>query len=109
MKKFLSILLAAALCLSCLAACGNSGETAKNNGSSDETKLIGVCMQNMSSSLAVLEEEAIKATFLILRLYFGNYPSNRISFFFQRINWIANFAGGSSRSRSRDKAHRQGK
>lgn len=60
MKKFVSLLLVLTMCLGCLAACGGSGgETASAEG----TKLIGVCMQNMSSSISVLEEEALKATF----------------------------------------------
>ena len=57
MKKFLSILLALALCLGCLAACG-SGET-----QAESTKLIGVCMQNKSSSISVLQEEALVKMF----------------------------------------------
>ena len=57
MKKIVPILLAFALCLSCLAACG-SGET-----QTESTKLIGVCMQNKSSSISVLQEEALVKMF----------------------------------------------
>ena len=53
MKKFVSILLALVLVVGCFAGCGKS----------EETKIIGVCMQNKSSSIAVLQEEALKAMF----------------------------------------------
>lgn len=57
MKKFVSLLLILAICLGSLAACGTSKE------STEGSKLIGVCMQNMSSSISVLEEEALINTF----------------------------------------------
>lgn len=57
MKKIVPILLAFALCLSCLAACGNTDKQAESS------KLIGVCMQNKSSSISVLEEEALVEMF----------------------------------------------
>lgn len=52
MKKFISILLVLTLCMGCLAACGEEKQT-------EGSKLIGVCMQNKSSSISVLEEEAL--------------------------------------------------
>ena len=63
MKKLVSILLAMALCLGCLAGC-NSDKPANNPGDEKEgSKLIGVCMQNMSSSISELEATALKETF----------------------------------------------
>lgn len=57
-KKLFSLLLVAAMLVACLAGCGNN-TSADGEGS----KLIGVCMQNKSSSINVLMEEALKATF----------------------------------------------
>ena len=52
MKKFASLMLVLALALGCLAGCGG--------GTSDVgSKIIGVCMQNKSSSISVLQEEAL--------------------------------------------------
>lgn len=53
MKKFVSLVLSLALILSMMIL------PAQAEGS----KLIGVCMQNMSSSISVLEADALKATF----------------------------------------------
>lgn len=64
MKKFLAILLAMVMVLS-LVACGG-GETASAPAASGEAegkKLIGVCMQNMSSSINELQSEALKEMF----------------------------------------------
>ena len=64
MKKLLVLLLAASMILS-LAACGG-GETASSadaSGESEGSKLIGVCMQNMSSSINELQSEALKEMF----------------------------------------------
>lgn len=57
MKKFVSLLLVLAMCLGCFAACSTGKESAEGS------RLIGVCMQNMSSSISVLEEEALINTF----------------------------------------------
>lgn len=51
MKKLLSILLILALVLGCFTGCGQQQE--------ESSKIIGVCMQNKSSSIAVLQEEAL--------------------------------------------------
>lgn len=59
MKKMVSILLAIALCLGCLAGCTTDKPDEQKKGS----KLIGVCMQNMSSSISELEAAALKETF----------------------------------------------
>ena len=59
MKKMVSILLAMALCLGCLAGCTTDKPDEQKEGS----KLIGVCMQNMSSSISELEATALKETF----------------------------------------------
>ena len=53
MKKIISILLIAAMLCCCFAGCKPA----------DDTKIIGVCMQNKSSSIAVLQEEALKEMF----------------------------------------------
>jgi len=53
MKKLVSILLVLVLVVGCFAGCN------QNKGS----KIIGVCMQNKSSSIAVLQEEALKELF----------------------------------------------
>lgn len=67
MKKFLSILLSGALLLGCLAGCGSSsgsGASADSSAASDSgTGLIGVCMQNMSSSISELEATALQNMF----------------------------------------------
>mgnify|MGYP002557691195 FL=1 len=55
MKKCISLLLALVMAVSCFAGCSKE----KEQGS----KLIGVCMQNKSSSISVLEEEALKEMF----------------------------------------------
>lgn len=62
MKKIISLLLAAALLVGCLAACGGSGQSAAS-GEPEGKKLIGVCMQNMSSSINELQSEALKDMF----------------------------------------------
>ncbi|MGM9618232.1 MAG: substrate-binding domain-containing protein [Oscillospiraceae bacterium] len=56
MKKLVSFVLALALCLGCLTACGG-------NKQAEGSKLIGVCMQNKSSSISVLQEEALVEMF----------------------------------------------
>ena len=56
MKKKLALLLSVLMVIGMLAACG---KTTDGEGS----KLIGVCMQNKSSSINVLMEEALKETF----------------------------------------------
>ena len=53
MKKLVSILLVLVLVVGCFAGCN------QNKGD----KIIGVCMQNKSSSIAVLQEEALKELF----------------------------------------------
>ncbi|MGM9603068.1 MAG: substrate-binding domain-containing protein [Faecousia sp.] len=53
MKKFISLLLVLVLVAGCFAGC-NGGKD-----QSEGSKLIGVCMQNKSSSIAVLQEEAL--------------------------------------------------
>ena len=59
MKKLVSILLVVTLCLGCLAGCTTDKPDEEQEGS----KLIGVCMQNMSSSISELEATALKETF----------------------------------------------
>lgn len=60
MKKLISVLLVLALCLGCLAGCSsNQTDDTQQEGS----KLIGVCMQNMSSSISELEATALKEMF----------------------------------------------
>lgn len=58
MKKLVSLVLVLAMCLGCLAGCGQSKTT-----DADSAKLIGVCMQNMSSSISELEASALKEMF----------------------------------------------
>ena len=58
MKKLVSLILILAMCLGCLAGCGQSKTT-----DADSAKLIGVCMQNMSSSISELEATALKEMF----------------------------------------------
>ncbi|MGN0999230.1 MAG: substrate-binding domain-containing protein [Faecousia sp.] len=53
MKKLISLLLVLVLVTGCLAGCSGGKEQ------SEGSKLIGVCMQNKSSSIAVLQEEAL--------------------------------------------------
>ena len=50
MKKFVSLLLVLVLVIACFAGCGKEKES---------SKIIGVCMQNKSSSIAVLQEQAL--------------------------------------------------
>lgn len=50
MKKFISLMLVLVLVLGCFAGCKKQDEG---------TKIIGVCLQNKSSSIAVLQEEAL--------------------------------------------------
>ena len=50
MKKFVSLLLVLVLVVGCFAGCGKEKES---------SKIIGVCMQNKSSSIAVLQEQAL--------------------------------------------------
>ena len=53
MKKLISLLLVLVLVAGCFAGCSGGKEQ------SEGSKLIGVCMQNKSSSIAVLQEEAL--------------------------------------------------
>ncbi len=54
MKKMLSLLLVLVLVAGCFVGC---------NGEKTDSKIIGVCMQNKSSSIAVLQEQALKDMF----------------------------------------------
>lgn len=65
MKKTLAIVLSIVLVLALLAGCGSGGRTAGDAGTTkpDGSKpLVGVCMQSMSQSIYVLEEQALKET-----------------------------------------------
>ena len=62
MKKYLSLLLVAALIVALLAGCGQQDEQSVD-GDGEGSGLIGVCMQNMSSSIAELQSEALTETF----------------------------------------------
>jgi putative multiple sugar transport system substrate-binding protein len=68
-KKILSILLTAAMTASLLIGCGNNSDsgTSVDSGSqtpsADGSGLVGVCMQNMTSSISELEAEALKGLF----------------------------------------------
>lgn len=62
MKKIVSLILAAMLFVTLLAGCG-SEPAADGNAGSEDGKLIGVCMQNMSSSIAELQSTALTETF----------------------------------------------
>lgn len=62
MKKIVSLILAAMLIVTLLAGCG-SEPAADGNAGSEDGKLIGVCMQNMSSSIAELQSTALTETF----------------------------------------------
>lgn len=55
MKKYICLLLVLVMLVGCFAGCSKE----EKQGS----KLIGVCMQNKSSSISVLEEEALKEMF----------------------------------------------
>ena len=55
MKKVISLMLVLLLIVGCFAGCGGGEEAAEGEGS----KIIGVCMQNKSSSISVLQEEAL--------------------------------------------------
>ena len=70
MKKKISMLLILALLVAMLAGCGSSATpAAQSTGDGTETTeggLIGVCMQNMSSSINELEATAMKETFIPL-------------------------------------------
>lgn len=57
MKKIVSLILAAMLIVTLLAGC-SSEPAADGNAGSEDGKLIGVCMQNMSSSIAELQSTA---------------------------------------------------
>ena len=61
MKKYLSLLLVAALLAGLLAGCGS--EPAQDDTDGEGSGLIGVCMQNMSSSIAELQSTALTETF----------------------------------------------
>ena len=63
MKKIVSLMLVLALCLGCLAGCTTPNNPDDPTGEGEGSKLIGVCMQNKSSSIAVLQEEALKEMF----------------------------------------------
>lgn len=63
MKKLFSLLLVAALLIGLLAACGEQKATPTGGESGEGSGLIGVCMQNMSSSIAELESAALTETF----------------------------------------------
>ncbi|MGN1147055.1 MAG: sugar ABC transporter substrate-binding protein [Lachnospiraceae bacterium] len=63
-KKLLGLLLVATMTVSLLTGCGSgSSDTSGEKGGADGSGLIGVCMQNMSSSISELEAEALKETF----------------------------------------------
>lgn len=67
MKKKICMLLAAAMVVASLTGCGGSEDagvsgTESETGSTDD-KLLGVCMQNMSSSISELEAEALTEMF----------------------------------------------
>ena len=59
-KKILSLLLVLVVLVTCIAGCGKKTNGTENAG---EKGLIGVCMQNMSSSISVLQSEALKEMF----------------------------------------------
>ena len=63
MKKIVSLMLVLALCLGCLVGCTTPNNPDDPTGEGEGSKLIGVCMQNKSSSIAVLQEEALKEMF----------------------------------------------
>lgn len=63
MKKFFSLLLAAALLAVLLAGCGEQPDEPDSTPEGGGSGLIGVCMQNMSSSIAELESTALTETF----------------------------------------------
>ena len=54
MKKMISLMLVLLLVVGCFAGCGSNG-----NAEGEGSKIIGVCMQNKSSSISVLQEEAL--------------------------------------------------
>lgn len=56
-KKLFSLLLVFSMLITCLVGCNNPTQQGGENG------LIGVCMQNMSSSISVLQSDALKAMF----------------------------------------------
>lgn len=56
MKKLVSLMLVLMLIIGCFAGCGQQQNE-------EGSKLIGVCMQNKSSSITVLQEEALRAKF----------------------------------------------
>lgn len=58
MKKIASLLLALIMLAGCLSGCGGEAQEP-----GEGSKLIGVCMQNKSSSISVLQEEALKEMF----------------------------------------------
>lgn len=63
MKKLFSLLLVAALLIGLLAACGEQKAAPTGGESGEGSGLIGVCMLNMSSSIAELESAALTETF----------------------------------------------
>lgn len=54
MKKIISLMLVLLLVVGCFAGCAGNG-----NAEGEGSKIIGVCMQNKSSSISVLQEEAL--------------------------------------------------
>lgn len=62
MKKKISILLTIAMVIGLLAGCGGKKEESTTE-EGEGSKLIGVCMQNMSSSISELQAQAMKDMF----------------------------------------------
>lgn len=62
-KRMLSFVLLVVMLSAILAGCGNGGDSGTDSKSDSKDKIIGVCMQNMSSSISELEVEALKETF----------------------------------------------
>jgi hypothetical protein len=62
-KKYLSFLLAVAMVIGSLTALVGCGSKETSGSGEGDSKLIGVCMQNMTSSISELEATALKETF----------------------------------------------